>query len=64
MKDSPTKEMANDATLIRFEVCIYKNDDVPYDEFIEWATKTYPPQAIPIMKKHGMVKWTQVSQVH
>lgn len=53
--------MASNDNLIRFEVCIYKKDGVPYEEFIEWVTKAYPPQVIPLMKKHGITRWTQVN---
>lgn len=47
--------------LIKFSVCLYKNPDIPYEDFIRWCTEQYPVRAAPIMKKHGILKWTQVS---
>ncbi|KAL7628327.1 hypothetical protein AAE478_002527 [Parahypoxylon ruwenzoriense] len=45
--------------LIKLDICLYKKDDVSFEEFIHWATEVYPVEATPLMKKHGMVKWTQ-----
>ncbi|KAK4194830.1 hypothetical protein QBC40DRAFT_290017 [Triangularia verruculosa] len=45
--------------LIKFSVYLYKKEDLPYDEFIEWVTKVYPTKAAPIMKRHGILQWTQ-----
>lgn len=55
--------MAGTTELIKFEVCLYKKDDMPYDDFVKWCTENYPPKAIPIMKKHNIIKWTEVSRV-
>jgi hypothetical protein len=52
--------MTAQSELIKFDVLLYKKDDVSYESFIEWATKVYPPQAAPVMKKHGIIKWVQV----
>ncbi|KAK7754483.1 hypothetical protein SLS62_003503 [Diatrype stigma] len=43
--------------LIKFDVCLYKKDNISYDEFIKYATEVYPPKAVPLMKKHGIVQW-------
>ncbi|KAI5924940.1 hypothetical protein F4810DRAFT_103316 [Camillea tinctor] len=51
--------MATPSELIKLDVCLYKKDDVSYEDFIEWITKTYAQEVIPIMKKHGMAKWVQ-----
>ncbi|KAG8159215.1 hypothetical protein KVR01_010876 [Diaporthe batatas] len=50
--------MASPSTLIKFDVCLYKKDDVSYEDFVEWATKVYPVKAKPVIQKHA-VKWTQ-----
>ncbi|KAI0122485.1 hypothetical protein F4814DRAFT_408888 [Daldinia grandis] len=49
----------SEAPLTKFEVCLYKKDDISYEDFVKWTTEVYPPKAIPIIKKHGIVKWTQ-----
>lgn len=46
--------------LIKFDVCVFKNSNVTEEEFFDWATKQYPVKAAPLLKKHGIVKWTQV----
>ncbi|KAI0843911.1 hypothetical protein F5Y00DRAFT_249943 [Daldinia vernicosa] len=46
--------------LTKFEVCLYKKHDISYEDFVEWTTKVYPPKAISIIKKHGIVKWAQI----
>ncbi|KAI1390157.1 uncharacterized protein F4822DRAFT_225776 [Hypoxylon trugodes] len=51
--------MATGSDLIKFDVCLYKKDDVSYEDFIGWATGPYAEQVIPLMKKHGLVKWVQ-----
>ncbi|CAP60211.1 uncharacterized protein PODANS_1_5240 [Podospora anserina S mat+] len=45
--------------LIKFSVYLYKKEDIDYDEFLNWVTKEYPSKAAPIMKRHGIVQWTQ-----
>lgn len=55
--------MSSPATLIKFDVCLYKKDGVSYEDFAEWATKVYPVKAKPIIQKHT-VKWAQVSRAH
>ncbi|KAI1633303.1 hypothetical protein F4809DRAFT_32529 [Biscogniauxia mediterranea] len=52
--------MATQSELIKCDVCLYRKDDVSYEDFIEWATKVYLPQAVPFMKKHGVVNWTVI----
>jgi hypothetical protein len=47
--------------LVKLDICLYKKDDVDYDDFIKWLTETYPPRAIPLMKKYGLVQWSAVS---
>jgi len=46
--------------LVKLDVCLYKKPDIAFDDFVKWVTKDYPPRAIPIMKKHGIVQWAQV----
>ncbi|KAH8201436.1 hypothetical protein TruAng_004360 [Truncatella angustata] len=50
--------MAQESQLIKVDIRLYKKDEVPYEDFIKWATEVYPTKAIPLMKKHGLVKWT------
>ncbi|GAB1313476.1 hypothetical protein MFIFM68171_03686 [Madurella fahalii] len=45
--------------LLKFDVCIYRKDGIPYEDFVKWATVEYPPKAVPVMKRHGIVRWTQ-----
>lgn len=52
--------MASPSTLIKFDVCLYKKDEVSYEDFVEWATKVYPIKAKPLIQKY-VVKWTQVN---
>lgn len=52
--------MADIPQLIKFDVCIYKKEDQPEKEFFHWATKVYPVKAAALIKKHGIVKWSQV----
>ncbi|KAH8893098.1 hypothetical protein GQ53DRAFT_745971 [Thozetella sp. PMI_491] len=47
--------------LMKFSVCLYKKDDVSYDDFIKWSTEVYPVKVIPIMKRHGLLKWTETT---
>ncbi|KAI6084115.1 hypothetical protein F4821DRAFT_271364 [Hypoxylon rubiginosum] len=54
--------MATASPLIKFDVCIYKSDDISEDEFFNWATKVYSVKAGPLMKRYGIVKWTQTLQ--
>ncbi|KAK7740929.1 hypothetical protein SLS53_004992 [Cytospora paraplurivora] len=54
--------MANAQPLIKFDVCIYKKDNIPEEEFFNWATKVYPEKATDVIKKYGIVKWTQTVQ--
>ncbi|KAK6224034.1 hypothetical protein LQW54_000180 [Pestalotiopsis sp. IQ-011] len=54
--------MAEATSLIKFDVCLYKGSDITQDEFLAWATKEYPIKAAPLMKKYGVVKWTQTVQ--
>jgi hypothetical protein len=49
------------APMLKVDVGLYKKDDVSHEDFIKWATEVYAPKAVPVMKKHGLVKWTQVS---
>ncbi|CAI6087648.1 unnamed protein product [Clonostachys chloroleuca] len=51
--------MASPNQLIKFQICIHKKDDIPQEDFVKWCTQDYPPRAIPLMKKHNMVKWTE-----
>ncbi|XXH03875.1 hypothetical protein Hte_010283 [Hypoxylon texense] len=51
--------MATASPLTKFDVCIYKSDGISEEEFFNWATKVYPVKASPLIKKHGIVKWTQ-----
>lgn len=55
--------MASLSPLIKFDVCLYKKDEVSYDDFVEWATKVYPVKAKPLIQKY-VVKWTQASHPH
>jgi hypothetical protein len=55
--------MNSTAPLIKFDVCIYKKDELSEEEFLHWATKTYPLKATALIKKHGIVKWTQVCYI-
>lgn len=57
---SLTANMASLSPLIKFDVCMYKKDEVSYDDFVEWATRVYPVKAKPLMQKY-VVKWTQAS---
>jgi hypothetical protein len=52
--------MADSPQLLKFDVCIFKKDDVPFEDFARWVKEEYPPKAVPIMKKHGIVQWAQV----
>lgn len=52
--------MASPSPLIKFDVCLYKKDEVSYEDFFEWATKVYPVKAKPLIQKY-VVKWTQAS---
>lgn len=52
--------MASLSPLIKFDVCLYKKDEVSYEDFVEWATKVYPVKAKPLIQKYA-VKWTQAS---
>ncbi|ROW12643.1 hypothetical protein VMCG_00583 [Cytospora schulzeri] len=54
--------MANAQPLIKFDVCIYKKDDVSQEDFFNWATKEYPVKATALIKRHGVVKWAQIVQ--
>uniref|UniRef100_A0A8H7N6V2 EthD domain-containing protein n=1 Tax=Bionectria ochroleuca TaxID=29856 RepID=A0A8H7N6V2_BIOOC len=55
--------MASPNQLIKFQICIHKKDGIPQEDFVKWCTEDYPPRAIPLMKKHNMVKWTEVSSL-
>lgn len=57
---SKSSIMATASPLIKFDVCIYKKQDQSEEDFFNWATKEYPLKAAPLIKKHGIVKWTQV----
>lgn len=46
--------------LLKFDICVYKKEDIPFEDFVKWATVEYPPKAVPLMKKYGIVKFTQV----
>lgn len=46
--------------LIKFDVCVYKSANVSEEDFFDWATKQYPVKAAPLLKRYGIVKWTQV----
>lgn len=52
--------MANTPPLIKFDVCIYKKERQSEEEFFNWATKLCPVKAAALIKKHGIVKWSQV----
>lgn len=52
--------MASPSPLIKFDVCMYKKDEVSYEDFVEWATKVYPVKAKSLIQKY-VVKWTQAS---
>lgn len=52
--------MASLSPLIKFDVCMYRKDEISYDDFVEWATKVYPVKAKPLIQKYA-VKWTQAS---
>lgn len=56
----PSANMASPSSLIKFDVCMYKKDEVSYEDFVEWATKVYPVKAKPVIEKY-VVKWTQAS---
>ncbi|RYP65659.1 hypothetical protein DL771_008211 [Monosporascus sp. 5C6A] len=43
--------------LIKLDVCMYKKDNISFEDFARYVTEEYPPKAIPIMKKYGVVKW-------
>ncbi|KAH9885053.1 hypothetical protein F4778DRAFT_787455 [Xylariomycetidae sp. FL2044] len=49
--------MAEQQELFKVEVCIYKKDEVSYEDLIQFATKDYPPRAMPLMEKYGVVKF-------
>lgn len=48
--------------LIKFDVCVYKSANVSEEDFFDWATKQYPVKAAPLLKRYGIVKWTQVNK--
>ncbi|ETS86009.1 hypothetical protein PFICI_04034 [Pestalotiopsis fici W106-1] len=54
--------MSRPTPLIKFDVCIYKKNGMPQDEFMKWATTEYPVKAAPLIKRYGIVKWTQTIQ--
>lgn len=55
--------MANTPQLIKFDVCLYKKEDQPEEEFFHWATKVYPGKAAALIKKYSIVKWSQVRSI-
>lgn len=36
--------------LIKFDVCMYKQDGITFEEFAKYVTEIYPPKAIPVSK--------------
>lgn len=52
--------MSDNSKLIKFDVCVYKKDEVPEQEFVDWVTKEWPARATPLIKRHGVVKLAQV----
>ncbi|KAH8649151.1 hypothetical protein BX600DRAFT_474624 [Xylariales sp. PMI_506] len=44
--------------LIKFSVCLYKHEHVSWEDLTKFATVDYPPRAVPVMKRHGLQKWT------
>ncbi|KAJ0116111.1 hypothetical protein J7T55_005057 [Diaporthe amygdali] len=46
--------MASPSPLIKFDVCLYKKDEVSYEDFVEWATKVYPVKAKPLIQKEPL----------
>ncbi|KAF7537327.1 hypothetical protein G7054_g3806 [Neopestalotiopsis clavispora] len=53
--------MSDNSKLIKFDVCVYKKDEVPEQEFVDWVTKEWPTRATPLIKRHGVVKLAQPS---
>lgn len=53
--------MADQTPIFKFDVGIYKNDNISTADFNKYFTETYPPKAAPVMKKNGILQYSIVS---
>ncbi|KAK4225462.1 hypothetical protein QBC38DRAFT_483072 [Podospora fimiseda] len=44
--------------LIKFNVCLYKKDDISHDDFVKWIKEDWTKKALPVLKEYGIVKFT------
>ncbi|KAK4159050.1 hypothetical protein QBC43DRAFT_304971 [Cladorrhinum sp. PSN259] len=47
--------------LVKLDVCLYKKEDVSHDDFMKWMQEEYNPRAVPIIKAHGVVQYSQTA---
>lgn len=52
--------MAVQTPIYKFDVFIYKNDNVSSEEFTSYMTNTYAPKAAPLVKRNGILQYAVV----
>lgn len=56
---SPSKTTA--ARAIKFTMEHYRKEGVSEEAFMDWFTNVVMPKAVPVLKKHGVLKFAVVS---
>lgn len=52
--------MAGQPLLFKFDVYLYKNENISTEEFNEYMTNTYPRKAGPVAQKNGILQYAIV----
>lgn len=54
--------MAAQNPIYKFDVFIYKNDNVSSEEFTNYMTNIYAPKAAPLVMRNGILQYAVVCQ--
>lgn len=55
--------MASQAPIFKFDVCMYKNENISTEDFTKYMTETYPAKAAPVMQRNGVLQFAVVSHI-
>lgn len=55
--------MVAQTPIYKFDVFIYKNDNISSEEFTNYMTNIYAPKAAPLVKRNGILQYAVVRQL-
>lgn len=46
--------------IFKFDVCMYKNDNISTEDFNKYMSETFPPKAAPVIQRNGIFQYAIV----